>query len=69
MIAVGVWQLMNVLYFAGIAVAAALVIYQYRLIRTRSRDACFRAFLNNNWIGCAIFVGLAADLEFRLRLW
>lgn len=66
---VGVWQSMHVLYYLGLAAAAGLVLHQYRLIRTRDRDACFRAFLNNNWVGCAIFVGLAADLEFRLRLW
>jgi 4-hydroxybenzoate polyprenyltransferase len=49
-------------------VAAALVIHQYGLVRARSRDASFRAFLNNNWIGCAIFGGLAADLYFGVRL-
>jgi 4-hydroxybenzoate polyprenyltransferase len=37
------------------------VIYQYLLIRERSRDGCFRAFLNNNWTGFAIFAGTAAD--------
>jgi 4-hydroxybenzoate polyprenyltransferase len=69
MIVVGIWQWMNVLYYAGIVVAVALVLYQYRLVRTRNREACFKAFLNNNWVGCAIFLGLALDLEFRVRLW
>jgi 4-hydroxybenzoate polyprenyltransferase len=45
------------------------VYYQYRLIRTRERSGCFKAFLNNNWLGCVIFVGLAADLHFRIRFW
>lgn len=69
MVVIGAWQFMGILYYAGILVSAALVRYQYRLSQTRERDACFKAFLNNNWVGCAIFVGLAADLFFRIRLW
>jgi 4-hydroxybenzoate polyprenyltransferase len=69
MAVIGRWQLLGVLYYAGLAVAAVLVYQQYRLIRTREREGCFKAFLNNNWVGCAIFVGLAADLQLRIRLW
>jgi 4-hydroxybenzoate polyprenyltransferase len=69
MTVIGWWQFMGVLYYAGLAVAAVLVGYQYQLIRTRERDHCFKAFLNNNWIGCVIFLGLAADLHFRIRFW
>jgi len=58
---IGIWQLRGAFYFAGLAIASALVIYQYLLIRERSRDGCFRAFLNNNWTGFAIFAGTAAD--------
>jgi 4-hydroxybenzoate polyprenyltransferase len=58
-----------VLYYAGLMLAAVLMYGQYRLIRTRDREGCFKAFLNNNWVGFAIFVGLAADLHFRVRLW
>ena len=68
MIVIGAWQLNGVLYYAGIVVAAALVRKQYFLIRTRERDACFKAFLNNNWVGLAIFAGLALDLLLRIRL-
>ncbi|MEA3155555.1 MAG: 4-hydroxybenzoate polyprenyltransferase [Betaproteobacteria bacterium] len=66
---IGWWQFLGILYYVGLIIAAGLVYYQYRLIRTRDRDACFKAFVNNNWLGCAIFVGLAADLYFRIRLW
>ena len=45
-------------WFAGVAVAAALFIQQQYLVRNRDRDACFKAFLNNNWVGVAIWVGL-----------
>ena len=33
--------------------------WHYTLIRGRERMACFRAFLNNNWAGAAIFAGIA----------
>jgi 4-hydroxybenzoate polyprenyltransferase len=66
---IGWWQFLGILYYVGLIIAAGLVYYQYSLIRTRDRDACFKAFVNNNWLGCAIFVGLAADLYFRIRLW
>ena len=46
-------------YFAGLAVAALLFAYQQWLIRTREPAACLRAFLNNNYVGMAIFIGLA----------
>jgi 4-hydroxybenzoate polyprenyltransferase len=58
---IGWQQMRGVFYFAGLLVASALVVYQYMLIRDRQRDGCFRAFLNNNWVGCAIFVGTAVD--------
>ena len=68
MIAVGVWLAMGPAYYAGLAVAAALIGYQYRLIAGRERAACFKAFLNNNWVGLAIFAGIFADLTWRVTL-
>jgi len=65
---IGWWQMRDVFYFAGLAVAVALVLYQYGLIRDRSREGCFKAFLNNNWVGCVIFIGLVADLWFGIRM-
>ena len=65
---VGWWQLNGLLYYVGLLVAAVLVHQQYTMIRTRERDACFKAFLNNNWVGLAIFAGLALDLFFRVRI-
>ena len=47
-------------YFAGLIVAGGIAGYHYTLIRGRDRDACFRAFLHNNWLGAAIFAGLVA---------
>ena len=65
MVIAGTWYRMSVVYYAGIGVAALLVAWQFRLIRGRKREGCFRAFLNNNWVGMAIFVGLALDLYLR----
>jgi 4-hydroxybenzoate polyprenyltransferase len=48
-------------YFGGLAIAAALAVYQQSLIREREPGLCFRAFLNNNYFGMAIFVGLVFD--------
>lgn len=65
---IGWWQQRDVIYFAGLAAAVALVLYQYRLIRDRTREGCFKAFLNNNWVGCVIFIGIVADLWFGIRM-
>ena len=47
-------------YYAGLAVAAGLMGYHFRLIRGRSREGCFRAFQHNNWVGAAVFGGIVA---------
>ncbi len=51
-------------YAAGLVVAASLALWQQTLIRGREPAACFRAFLNNNAFGLAIFCGIAADYLF-----
>jgi 4-hydroxybenzoate polyprenyltransferase len=48
-------------YFCGLLVAAGLAIYHFTLIRHRNRVKCFQAFLHNNWVGAAIFIGIAAN--------
>lgn len=45
-------------YFTSLAVVAGLFLYQQYLIRNRDRDACFAAFLNNNWVGMVVFIGI-----------
>jgi len=49
------------LYYAGLAAAAALAIHQQFLVRTRDRGPCFRAFMNNNYFGAVIYLGLILD--------
>ena len=48
-------------YYASIAVAGALFIYQQWLVVNREREACFKAFMNNNYVGLALFLGLAVS--------
>ncbi len=56
------WQLgLRTWFFAGMGVAVAFSLYHYTLIRDRERMACFAAFVNNNWLGAAIFAGIAID--------
>jgi 4-hydroxybenzoate polyprenyltransferase len=52
-------------YYAGLAVAGGMMLYHYRLIRGRSREGCFKAFLHNNWVGGAIFAGIVAAYGLR----
>lgn len=52
-------------YFLGVVAASCLLVYQQHLIRLRYRQECFRAFLNNNWVGMVVFVGLVLDFMAR----
>ena len=52
---------LDLTYYIGLLLAAGLAGWQQWLMRTRSRDGCFRAFLNNNRFGAVIFAGLALD--------
>jgi 4-hydroxybenzoate polyprenyltransferase len=52
-------------FFAGVAAAAAQALWHLNLVRTRSRDACFKAFRLNHWLGAALFAGTALDLALR----
>jgi len=56
--AMGMWLELNWPWFASLLVSAALFGRQLVSVRHRDADSCFRAFLNNNWVGVAIFVGL-----------
>jgi 4-hydroxybenzoate polyprenyltransferase len=51
-------------YDWGVAVAGGLLLWQQWLIRKRQPAACFAAFLNNNYVGLAVFAGIALDSTF-----
>jgi 4-hydroxybenzoate polyprenyltransferase len=52
-------------FLAGLLVAAGCAFYHYTLIRERERMRCFAAFLHNNWLGAAVFAGIALDYALR----
>ncbi|MER0127230.1 4-hydroxybenzoate octaprenyltransferase [Franconibacter daqui] len=61
MIAIGWLNGLGGAFYASVVVAGALFVYQQKIIAGRDRDACFKAFLNNNYVGLALFVGLAVS--------
>lgn len=63
MAAIGQLQPMSWAYYSGLTVAVVLIAYQYALIRNRDRALCFKAFLHNNWVGMAVFAGIALDFQ------
>jgi 4-hydroxybenzoate polyprenyltransferase len=60
-IMVGKIQNLGIFYQSSLLIAAGLFIYQQILIVNRDKDACFKAFLNNNYFGLVIFIGLFLD--------
>ncbi|WP_299257616.1 4-hydroxybenzoate octaprenyltransferase [uncultured Kushneria sp.] len=46
-------------YWVALAAIAAVFVHQQRLCRTRTREGCFQAFLNNHWVGVLLFAGIA----------
>jgi len=51
-------------YYLGVTAASVFAIYQQYLIKDRKRELCFKAFLNNNWFGLVLFVGVFLDYQF-----
>jgi 4-hydroxybenzoate polyprenyltransferase len=56
---------LGTVFLLGIAAAAVQAGWHYALIRTRTRDGCFKAFRLNHWLGFAVFFGVALDLGLR----
>ncbi len=61
MVGIGYLNQLNGAFYAAIAAAGVLFIYQQKLIANREREACFKAFLNNNYVGLVLFLGLAVS--------
>ncbi|WP_417529980.1 4-hydroxybenzoate octaprenyltransferase [Marinobacter lipolyticus] len=62
MVMIGSQAELGVVYYLGVLAMACLFGYQQYLARFREREGCFKAFLNNNWAGFAVFTGLVIDL-------
>lgn len=56
---------MGLWYGLGLAAAAVFATYQQLLIRERQASACWRAFLNNNYFGMSVFIGIALEYLFH----
>jgi len=61
---VGLKQELGLFYYLGLLVAAFLFVYQQLLTRKREPAGCFKAFLNNNYFGMSIFIGLVLHYQF-----
>lgn len=55
---VGIDLKLSAVYYLAIGISALLFVYQQWLIKDRERQACFKAFLNNNWYGAVVFLGV-----------
>jgi 4-hydroxybenzoate polyprenyltransferase len=53
------------IYGVSLAIGGFFFIYQQWLIRNHDKQACFRAFLNNNWFGASVFAGIWLDFALR----
>jgi 4-hydroxybenzoate polyprenyltransferase len=62
---IGVHRGLGVVYYLGLAGAAGFMVYHYRLIRGRGREACFKAFNQNSWVGAIVFIGIFSDFAIR----
>lgn len=54
------------IYNLGLLVAGGIALHHYSLIKHRQRETCFAAFLHNNWLGAAVFAGIALDYLIRV---
>jgi 4-hydroxybenzoate polyprenyltransferase len=65
LVAVGLRARLGWPFYLGLAAAGAMMVYHWFLIRGRSRDGCFKAFMHNNWVGGAIFAGIVFNYPLR----
>jgi 4-hydroxybenzoate polyprenyltransferase len=61
LVTAGVMAKLGPIYYGALAIAAGFAVYQQVLIKQREPRQCFRAFLNNNWFGATVFVGLVLN--------
>jgi 4-hydroxybenzoate polyprenyltransferase len=53
---------LNNYFLIGWFAALACAVYHLKLISTRQRDECFRAFRHNSWLGGFLFLGIVLGL-------
>lgn len=55
----GYWLNLGVIFYISLIIVTLLFCYQQFLIKDRDSQLCFKAFLNNQWVGLVIFLGIA----------
>jgi 4-hydroxybenzoate polyprenyltransferase len=60
----GLWQGLTWPWFSGVSAAGLLFLHQLWQVRGRDSTRCFRAFVNNNWVGLCVFAGLLGHFHF-----
>lgn len=64
---IGIWAVVldvyayGALFVVALVLALGQVVWHFTLIRTRTREGCFKAFRQNHWLGFAVFAGIAAS--------
>jgi 4-hydroxybenzoate polyprenyltransferase len=52
----------GLVYFICLALAAIVILWQFKTARLRHREDCFRAFASNQWVGLLVFIGIVLAL-------
>ena len=65
LVLIGIRAELSAIYYLTVAIAAGMFVYQQYLTWDRSREGCFKAFLNNNYLGGIVFVGVV--LHYLMR--
>jgi 4-hydroxybenzoate polyprenyltransferase len=61
----GVMKGFGTLFYIALGVMSGQVVWHYTLIRSRSREGCFKAFRLNHWLGFTLFAGIAASYALK----
>src|SRR3989344_240225 len=71
---IGIWAValspyaLGSIFYIAIAAALAQAVWHFTLIRTRTREGCFKAFRINHWLGATVFAGIAGSYLVRQLL-
>ncbi len=61
LVIIGIQIKADLIYYIFLIPAAGFMLYHQYLIRNRTSEDCFRAFLNNNWLGMSVFGGFLSN--------
>jgi len=64
LILAGIMAQLNIFYWLSLIIALLLCLYQQKLLQQQARQTNFKAFLNNNWLGLSVFIGIVLSYLF-----